>query len=81
MVTILVLLEASLSVYYIIFIMLRVTKYLSRPLLSPHSNISPFSTVAKDSRNWGIPDDYEVLASLGKGSSARVFMGYHILSN
>jgi len=70
----------SLSVYYmIIFIMHRLAKYLF-PALTRKS-VSPFSTVAKDSKNWGIGDDYEVLASLGKGSSARVFMGYHVLTN
>lgn len=32
-------------------------------------------------KNRGISDDYEVLGVLGKGSSARVFMGIHLISN
>jgi hypothetical protein len=30
--------------------------------------------------DWGISDDYEVLSNLGKGSSAKIFQGVHVLS-
>lgn len=30
--------------------------------------------------NWGISDDYEVLSNLGKGSSAKIFQGVHVLT-
>lgn len=39
-----------------------------------------FGNVAKKGREWGLCDDYEVLHTLGKGSSARVFQGVNVLS-
>ena len=31
-------------------------------------------------RDWGLTDDYEVLAPLGKGSSAKVFQGVNVIT-
>jgi|688.fasta_scaffold1611072_1 serine/threonine protein kinase len=40
-----------------------------------------FSQVPKKALKANHPDDYEVMYSLGKGSSARVFLGFNVLSN
>jgi|JI10StandDraft_1071094.scaffolds.fasta_scaffold1754267_1 casein kinase II subunit alpha len=39
-----------------------------------------FSSASLNPKEFGISDDYEVLSSLGKGSSARVFMGVNLLT-
>jgi serine/threonine protein kinase len=39
-----------------------------------------FGSMPKMTREWGLCDDYEVLHTLGKGSSARVFQGVNVLS-
>ena len=31
-------------------------------------------------KEWGLSDDYEIMSMLGKGSSARVFMGANVIS-
>jgi len=42
-------------------------------------NIYKCSIVNKPLK-WGISDDYEVLNNLGKGSSAKIFQGVHVLN-
>lgn len=39
-----------------------------------------FFAASLSAKDWGLPDDYEIFSSLGKGSSARVFMGINVLS-
>ena len=39
-----------------------------------------FGSLVEKGREWGLCDDYEVLHTLGKGSSARVFQGVNVLS-
>lgn len=39
-----------------------------------------FSKIAGRGREWGLTDDYEVLAPLGKGSSAKVFQGVNVIT-
>jgi eukaryotic-like serine/threonine-protein kinase len=39
-----------------------------------------FGSTAQKGGEWGLCDDYEVLHTLGKGSSARVFQGVNVLS-
>lgn len=34
----------------------------------------------KRTLNWGISDDYEVFNNLGKGSSAKIFQGVHVIT-
>lgn len=65
--------ERSLSVYsIIIFIyqMLNLVKSIPKRYFS----------VSLSAKEWGLPDDYEILSSLGKGSSARVFLGANIVT-
>lgn len=57
--------------------MLRLTKRIPQRFIS-HRPLSALSTLS--TKHWGIPDDYEALSSLGKGSSARVFMGYNVVT-
>lgn len=39
-----------------------------------------FSSASLAPREFGNADDYEILSSLGKGSSARVFLGVNLLT-
>lgn len=40
-----------------------------------------FTQVPKKALKTSHPDDYEIMYSLGKGSSARVFLGFNVLTN
>jgi serine/threonine protein kinase len=43
-------------------------------------NLFRTSQSIKKGREWGLADDYEVLYPLGKGSSAKVFQGVHVVT-
>jgi hypothetical protein len=55
---------------YLVLIMLRLGTIVTKRLFA--ASLSP--------KDWGLSDDYEIFSSLGKGSSARVFMGVNVVS-
>ena len=68
----------SLSFYYIILsLFLAQLIHLFLMIRTPIAARFAASLIQKE---WGLSDDYEIMSMLGKGSSARVFMGANVIS-
>jgi serine/threonine protein kinase len=50
-------------------------------VLGKYRNIFKFTSNTSKINDFGFSDDYEILNVLGKGSSARVFLGINVITH